>query len=220
MARGRKHDHAISGHVEKVAALTTANGLFSLALDPTITNVTTNLANVYRYYRFTRIKFTLYPNSTSNYTAQYLAGGGTTTYGAADDSKEGKIVMAVGSFQTIPGHMHIPYEDLCNQTPWFVTDLDATDAYLDIVGYISIEMASAGSGTVLYRIEVDYEFKFPQHTEVSFLQTKRLVQKNAQERQKCSRENSETSEPEKSGISLKDLELMLKKVDMSAHKRD
>ncbi len=209
MARGKKNDHAISGHVEKVAALTTSTGLFSLSLDPTITNVTTNLANVYRYYRFTKIKFTLYPNSTSNYTAQYLAGGGTTTYGAADDSKEGKIVMAVGSFQTIPGHMHIPFGDLCNQTPWFVTDLDATDAYLDIVGYISIEMATSGSGTVLYRMEVDYEFKFPQHTEVSFLQTRRLIHKDGKEEQKCSREQGETSAPEKAGISLKDLELML-----------
>ncbi len=187
---GRKNGNGntaiMHGHVQKTQVITTgAAGLYTFSLTPILTDVTTQLASVYRYYRFTKIKFTMYPNTTSNFMAQYLAGGGSTTVGVADGQMESKLVTAVGAFLTVPQTMTITAKDMLNQVPWFVTDLDAVDEYIDTIGYIAVENSSASALQLLVRWEVDYEFKYPQHTEISVSKREAIRDKQSRTAAEC-----------------------------------
>ncbi len=144
-------------------------GLKSITVGADMTNITDHLAQVYRYYRFTKLKFTFLPMATTNnnVVAVYVAGGGSSTTGAADNSAEAKYAICLTNTTQVPIVMSISREDLIQNQPWFITETDATDAYLDIVGFLHIE----GNGTEYFMLktELEYEFKFPMSTELGAL---------------------------------------------------
>ena len=133
-----------------------------------MSQVLTNLSNVYRFWRITHLKISIYPNGqTTPLLVQYVPGGGSTGSGAADNTMESRFVACVSGSTAVPQHIVVSKDMLCdNLTPWFATQVDATDAYLDILGYVNVEGGTADN--FLIRYEIDYEFKIPQHTDISF----------------------------------------------------
>ena len=159
--------------MERCFIRTLTAGVDALALDYSAFDVTTKLSSVYRYYRFTHLKFTVYPAGLNNVTFQYVAGGGSDTAGAADNNMESKYVDVSTNAIAVPRSITVPREDLIQNQPWFITELDATDPYLECIGTIFLE----GTGTDAFacKLEVDYEFKFPMASELSLaLKPKRL----------------------------------------------
>ncbi len=176
MTRNGKSPHQpLKGHVELTAYRAFTSGKLSLTVSPSLSNVMTELGSVYRYYRVTRLKFTIFPipSSNSNIVAQWVAGGGSTTSGPADQSMESRRVMGISNTTAVPQHLIIERSDLVVTTPWFVTDTDATDEYLDIQGYIHIE--GTANEAFLTRIELDYEFKYPMATELALASAQRQL---------------------------------------------
>jgi hypothetical protein len=80
---------------------------------------------------------------------------------------EAKYTQVISNTTRIPIHMNIKRQDLIQNQPWFITDLDAADEYLDTVGVIHFE--GNGSEQFHVRLELDYEFKFPMAQELAFL---------------------------------------------------
>ena len=110
--------------------------------------------------------------SNNNIVAQYVAGGGSTTAGAADGRQESKHVVVMTNTTAVPQSFTLQREDLITNQPWFITELDATDEYLDVAGNIFME--GNGTESIQVKFEIDYEYKFAKHDELSLA---RLVEK-------------------------------------------
>ena len=169
----RRSEDIISGHTERTLSIGFTAGLHTISIDPSVSNVCDTLGTVYRYWRFTRLKFTLYPmaSSNNNVVAQYVAGGGSTTAGAADGRQESKHVVVMTNTTAVPQSFTLQREDLITNQPWFITELDS-DEYLDVAGNIFME--GNGTESIQVKFEIDYEYKFAKHDELSLA---RLVEK-------------------------------------------
>ena len=169
MPRTKKtNNNILAGHTERVLELQMTSGKVTVSLDPTISSVLTSLSAVYRYYRFTALKVQVFP-LTSGVTKtlfQFVAGGGSTGSGAADGFMESKYTNVITRNQAVPSQITISRSDLIQNQPWFITETDATDSYLDSPGALHFEAGTSDIITV--RLTIDYEFKFSMATELSF----------------------------------------------------
>ena len=166
--RKRNKNNILQGHVERVFELQMTSSKASIGLDPTISSVLTSLSAVYRYYRFTGLKVQVFP-LTSGVTKtlfQFVAGGGSSTSGAADANMESKYTSVITRNQAVPAQITVARSDLIQNQPWFITETDATDLYLDTIGYLHFEAGTSDIVTV--RLSIDYEFKYSMATELSF----------------------------------------------------
>ncbi len=161
------NNHIISGHTERALVIGLTAGLHTVAIDPTLSDVCDTLGTVYRFWRFTKLKMTLYPmaSSNNNIIAQYVAGGGSTTAGAADGQQESKHVVVMTNTTAVPQSFVLNHGDLITNQPWFITEVDATDSYLDVAGNIFFE--GNGTESIQVKFDIDYEFKYAKHDELS-----------------------------------------------------
>ncbi len=160
-----QRNHILDGHIECVSSVTLSSGVYQLPLNYGITSLTSSLSAVHRFYRFTDVVVEIIPASYSGLTmVQYVPGGGSTTPGPADGTLESLRATGLTAAQAVPARLHIPRKLLITNQPWFVCQGDATDPYLDDMGYLNFE--GTATDAIYIRIVVDYEFKNPMPTEL------------------------------------------------------
>ena len=111
---------------------TAAGGYESIPLNTLITNLTEDLAKVYKLYRFTKVKFTFQANRPPasatalpvNYAINYIPAKETpvTVFPTSFEEFEGPAVGFYSDIRGTPYHWHIPMEVL-NAMPynWYET---------------------------------------------------------------------------------------------------
>jgi hypothetical protein len=110
---------------------TMAGGFQSIPLNTLITNLTEDLAKIYKLYRFTKVKFTFQANKLaaagslpSEYAINYIPARETpvTVFPSTFEEFEGPAVGYFGDLRGTPYHWHIPMEVL-NAMPynWYET---------------------------------------------------------------------------------------------------
>ena len=179
--RPQPREPICKGHVEKTEIVNLSSGIYGFQVDQTLSNVTTTLSTIFRWYRFKKIKLTIYPGSrTAALHMQYVPGGGSTTPGAADQSMESEIVGVIAVGQTVPTSIVVNYEHLRGLSDWYATEGDPNEIYLESQGVIRLE--GAGTEGVLLKWELDYEFKESMATELAAIQY-RLASENSRLKQ-------------------------------------
>ncbi len=165
---GSARDQILRGQVQATRLSSFTAGVISYTIAPSLTNITTELATVYRWYRITDLKVTLYPIATSqnNIVGGYVPGGNSTTASAADGNYQARKIIVITNTTQVPQRMHITRDELVVAHPWYVTETDAVDPNADIQGYVQLE----GNGTESFQIrfDIEYEFKYPKHDELAF----------------------------------------------------
>jgi hypothetical protein len=168
----------VSGHVEIATFVTLASGKYGIQVNETLSNVLTTLSTIYRFYKLTKVKFSVLPSSAYSgpILAQFIPGGGSTTSGAANGVMESEIVLAHGINATVPTSMHLTHKHLHGLTEWYVTEGDPNEIYLESQGVINLE--GGASDLVYLKYEIDYQFKESMATELAMSQL-RLRSENA-----------------------------------------
>jgi hypothetical protein len=171
---GSTRDQILRGQVQATRLSSFTGGVISYTLAPSLTNITTELATVYRWYRFVDVKVTLYPIATSqnNIVGGYVPGGNSTQASTNDGLFEARKIIVLSNTTQVPQCMHITRDELVVAHPWYVTEIDAVDPNGDIQGFIKLE----GNGTESFQIrfDIEYEFKYPKHDELAFSKAIRL----------------------------------------------
>ncbi len=148
-----------------------------MPVDSTITSYTQSLAAVHRFYRFTRMRVILLPNNyAANIYVQYVPGGGSSTAGAADDNIEAEFCAFMNAYTTVPQGIDVPRRALVTSQPWFATNGDASDIYLDTMGQVNFE--STGAVEVFFKLVIEYEYKDPLPSELGLSALNQLKKEN------------------------------------------
>ena len=137
-------------------------GLGSVQLDSQLDSTLSNLANVYRYYRFTNLKVTLSnPPISEVHIAQFTSGVGETapvsTSNLSNYGGEHLGMTFIG--QTTPSTFVVPRTALAGAHMWYMTDHILTNIEESVVGFIYVGSNDNTSTTgVFLMLEIEAEY--------------------------------------------------------------
>ena len=141
-----------------------AVGVSSIAIDSQIDATILNIASVYRYYRYTKLKVTLLPNPLTNGEAviAQFTGGVSETIPPASGSLSawgGEFVCMSTVVQTVPTSFVVPRSGLRGAHNWYVTDPVLDNEEEHIQGYLYVGSTSfSDTDDVYLLIEAELEF--------------------------------------------------------------
>jgi hypothetical protein len=130
----------------------------------TLTSPTLNaLGDIYRLFRFTRVKVTLLPYETASMTDDTIACAflpGAPVTAVPIDEIESAHFVSLSLKTTTPRSFVVSGADLVTDHTWFITDQEATDDSAQVVGSLILASSNSSStGTWNLQLDIDYKFK-------------------------------------------------------------
>ena len=144
--------------------VTLISGVGSVTVDSKMDSTLSNLANVYRFYRMTKLSFTLSNPAASGsevHIAQFTGGVSETAPASSINLSNygGEYLCMTFINQTTPSTFVVPRAGLSGAHNWYITDDVAGNPEESVTGYIFVGSNDNTSTTgVFAMVEVEAEF--------------------------------------------------------------
>jgi hypothetical protein len=165
---GKNRDGVIKGNISFLTNVTfTSVAAVQLTMDNSICLALAELDSVYRFFRWTRVKVTIYQAILGTGTAiaaWYIPSGVNTAPTSIVDCEAEHMtyttIYTSNAMLTVPQSFVIPRRSLINEVQWFLTSGAGGIAELDGPGRLAFATTtSVTSATYRFKLDVDYEFK-------------------------------------------------------------
>lgn len=144
-----------------------ASNKLALPLSPLLSDILSNQANNFAYYRFIRLKFRIRKNQSGDGTP-VPTDGACCFYSGVPDATPGTLstISSVSDsvywarIQTAPSEWcSVPPTTLLGKQPWYKAVAGTPEAVEELQGYLLFVGSGTVSGTVTYEIRGQVEFK-------------------------------------------------------------
>ncbi len=131
----------------------------------TISDELNALGTLYRWYRFKRMKVTLYPDSGSTFNAMAFFGPNiTNSVSSVGDFQSEYLAFSTAGTST-PQSFTVPGDVLCAAHKWYITEGSGGATDTEDLGQVKFYSTTA-AGSLYIKFSIDYEFKLLEDSSV------------------------------------------------------